>query len=169
MTLPFARAALGCWTRADRFTCVLRHVPLPSYVPVIQYLHKQRGVPAPQESNRRAGALDGVRGTGANASRDFRQMVFFAAMVMHSHKFHTRFIFLIREHNACLEKGDKMLCLLELGVLPIFQSGRGSPARYFDGILLVAPDSPSPSACTHRSLVWSTMAFDPTAGKTPRT
>ena len=103
---------------------------MPSYVPVIQYLHKQRGVPAPQEGNRRAGALHGVRGTGANASRDFRQMVFFAAMAMHSRKFHTRFIFLIREHNACLEKGDKVLCLLELGVLPIFQSGRGSPARY---------------------------------------
>jgi hypothetical protein len=55
-----------------------------------------------------------------------------------------------------------------VGLASIFV-GRGSPALNFYGILLVAPDSPSPHACTHLSLKWSTMAFDPTTGKTPRT
>ena len=98
---------------------------MPSYVPVILYLHKQRGVPAPQEGNRRAGALHGVRGTGANASRDFRQMVFFAAMAMHSRKFHTRFIFLIREHNACLEREIRCCAYCNYGSCLFFNLGGG--------------------------------------------
>jgi hypothetical protein len=47
--------------------------------------------------------------------------------------------------------------------------GRSSPALNFYGILLVAPDYFSPSACRFTRLVWSTMAFDPTTGKTQRT
>jgi hypothetical protein len=107
--------------------------------------------------------------TVANASWDFRQMVFFADLAIHSRKFHTPFILLIREHNACLEKGDKVLCLLQLWVLPLSNLGGGVWRFFFEAFFMGAPDSPSPSACRRTSLVWSTMAFDPTPGKTTRT
>ena len=61
-----------------------------------------------------------------------------------------------------------MLCLLQLRVLLLSFWGGGVRRVYFYRILLVTPDSPSPHACTHLSLVWSTMAFYPTTGKTPR-
>jgi hypothetical protein len=63
--------------------------------------------------------------------QDFRKMVFFAALAPHSHKSCACSIYLFREHNTCLEKGAKVLCLLELWVLPQSLLGRGSPARYF--------------------------------------
>ena len=50
----------------------------------------------------------------------------------------------IKEHNGSFKKGDKVLCLLELGVLPVSFWGGGVGRVYFYRILLVAPDSPSP-------------------------
>ena len=49
-----------------------------------------------------------------------------------------------------------------------FPLGRGSPARLFLRILLVAPDSPSPSACTHLSPKWSTMVCRPDRRQDPK-
>ena len=81
---------------------------------------------------------------------------------------HTSYRQQIKEHNGYSEKGDKVLCLLQLGVLPLSLWGGGVRRCYSEKFFIVAPDSPSPSACRLTSLVWSTMAFDPTPGKTQR-
>jgi len=75
---------------------------------------------------------------------DFRKMVFFTAMATHSRNFPTRFMFLIREHNTCLEKGDKVLCLLSLWVLPQALWGEDVRRFFFEDIFMGAPDILSP-------------------------
>jgi hypothetical protein len=65
----------------------------------------------------------------------------------------------IKEHNGSFSKGDKVLCLLYLWVLP-HSKQRGGVRRFsFENVSLYAPDSPSPHACTHLSPKWSTMVF----------
>ena len=73
-----------------------------------------------------------------------------------------------KEHNGSFSKGDKVLCLLELRVLPLSLWEGESGAVFQKSFSWYAPDSPSPSACRRISLKWSMMAFDPTLGKTQR-
>ena len=64
------------------------------------------------------------------------------------------------------DKGRQGVVPIAIKGLASLFLGRGVRRIYFYGILLFAPDSPSPSACRFTKLVWFRMAFDPTLGKT---
>jgi hypothetical protein len=81
----------------------------------------------------------------------------------------TTFDLINRGAQRSFLKGDKVLCLLRLGVLPHTLGGGGVRRFSFGNFSLYAPDSPSRHPCTHQSQVWFRMAFDPTPGKTQRT